>query len=167
MPAQPDAYEFSIKTPVTPVRWADYDAVRACCKPFWAPPCLCYPTLPGSSAMVCMLDILLRDWMLVSSRECSCCAQELSMLWEALLGAMESGDMPELARCILTFAYTWYNFMPLARGTAAAGYVAILALFAAAGMPVSTPCPKVIFKQTVPAEQPEQRCSSSRRMQSH
>jgi hypothetical protein len=29
MPAQPDAYEFSIKTPVTPARWAEYDAVRA------------------------------------------------------------------------------------------------------------------------------------------
>ena len=27
MPGQPDSYEFSIKTPVTPVRWADYDAV--------------------------------------------------------------------------------------------------------------------------------------------
>ena len=32
MPGQPDSYEFSIKTPVTPVRWADYDAVtsRSC-----------------------------------------------------------------------------------------------------------------------------------------
>ena len=29
MPAetQPDAYEFSIRTPVTPVRWADYEQV--------------------------------------------------------------------------------------------------------------------------------------------
>ena len=70
-------------------------------------------------------------------------AQELSALWEGLLGALEAGRLPDLARAVLAFAYTWYNFMPLARGTAAAGYVAILGLFAAAGMPVSTPCPKV------------------------
>ena len=25
---QPDGYEFSIKTPVTPARWQDYDEVR-------------------------------------------------------------------------------------------------------------------------------------------
>ena len=70
--------------------------------------------------------------------------QELSALWEGLLGAMEGGRLPDLARAVLAFAYKWYNFMPLARGTAAAGYVAILGLFAAAGMPVSTPCPKVL-----------------------
>ena len=31
---QPDAYEFSIRTPVTPVRWKDYDEVGAgkCCR---------------------------------------------------------------------------------------------------------------------------------------
>ena len=69
--------------------------------------------------------------------------QELSALWEQLLGALEAGRAPDLARAVLAFAYTWYNFMPLARGTAAAGYVAILGLFAAAGMPVSAPCPKV------------------------
>lgn len=27
MREQPDAYEFSIKTPVTPARWEDYDTV--------------------------------------------------------------------------------------------------------------------------------------------
>ena len=69
--------------------------------------------------------------------------QELSALWERVLGALEAGSAPDLARAVLAFAYTWYNFMPLARGTAAAGYVAILGLFAAAGMPVSAPCPKV------------------------
>ena len=68
--------------------------------------------------------------------------QELSALWERVLGALEGGRAPDLACAALAFAYTWYNFMPLARGTAAAGYVAILGLFAAAGAPVSAPCPK-------------------------
>jgi hypothetical protein len=35
-----------------------------------------------------------------------------------------------------------YNFMPLARGTAACGYTALLSLFWAAGMPVTSSIPK-------------------------
>lgn len=35
-----------------------------------------------------------------------------------------------------------YNFMPLARGTAAVGYTTMLGLFWAAGMPITTPIPK-------------------------
>ena len=69
--------------------------------------------------------------------------QELSALWEALLAEMSAGNAPGLARTALTFAYFWYNFMPLARGTAAAGYVAILGIFLAAGMPITSPIPKV------------------------
>lgn len=34
---------------------------------------------------------------------------------------------------ILTIAFYWYNFMPLARGTAACGYVSILGMFLATG----------------------------------
>ena len=46
MPSQPDSYEFSIKTPVTPVRWADYDAVRVCFPPVFSrqKPILCNRT---------------------------------------------------------------------------------------------------------------------------
>jgi hypothetical protein len=69
--------------------------------------------------------------------------QELSALWEDFLEAMAAGDMPKVARAALGFAYFWYNFMPLARGTAAAGYVALLGVFLAAGMPITTPIPKV------------------------
>lgn len=29
VPTQPDAYEFSIRTPVTPPRWKDFDQVTA------------------------------------------------------------------------------------------------------------------------------------------
>ena len=31
VPSQPDAYEFSIRTPVTPPRWTDFDEVTASC----------------------------------------------------------------------------------------------------------------------------------------
>jgi hypothetical protein len=93
VPNQPDAVEFSIRTPVTPPRWKDYD-------------------------------------------------QELEAAWEGLVGCLLQGDLAGAARGILTFGYYWYNFMPLARGTAAVGYTTILALFWAAGVPVCTPIPK-------------------------
>jgi hypothetical protein len=43
---------------------------------------------------------------------------------------------------ILCYAYYWYNFMPLARGTAAVGYTTMLGLFWAAGMPITQPIPR-------------------------
>ena len=52
------------------------------------------------------------------------------------------GDLPQAAPLILTYGYYWYNFMPLARGTAACGYTTILSLFWAAGMPVTASIPK-------------------------
>ena len=52
------------------------------------------------------------------------------------------GDLPRAAPLILTYGYYWYNFMPLARGTAACGYTTILSLFWAAGMPVTASIPK-------------------------
>ena len=66
------------------------------------------------------------------------------MLWEA--GAWRGcrhEDWPgRLLESILKFAYFWYNFMPLARGTAAAGYIFILSMFLAAGMPVTASIPE-------------------------
>ena len=53
-----------------------------------------------------------------------------------------SGDQTRAAPLILTYAYYWYNFMPLARGTAACGYATLLSLFWAAGMPVTASIPK-------------------------
>jgi hypothetical protein len=50
-------------------------------------------------------------------------------------------DGPAAAAAILRFTYYWYNFMPLARGTAACGYTTLLALFWAAGMPVTARIP--------------------------
>ena len=48
-----------------------------------------------------------------------------------------------MAQATLRYAFLWYNFMPLARGTAVVGYITLLGIFAAAGMPVTTPAPKV------------------------
>ncbi|GIL49345.1 hypothetical protein Vafri_5718 [Volvox africanus] len=93
VPNQPDAYEFSIRTPVTPPRWKDFDA-------------------------------------------------ELESAFEAILQAFVDEDLPKLAQRILTYCYYWYNFMPLARGTAAVGYTTMLSMFWAAGMPVTTAIPK-------------------------
>lgn len=64
------------------------------------------------------------------------------MLWEQVLEGVHAEDGPAAARSILAFAYFWYNFMPLARGTAAAGYIFILSLFLAAGMPITASIPK-------------------------
>ncbi len=58
------------------------------------------------------------------------------------LAAHSPGDRPLLARRAMTYAYYWYNFMPLARGTAAVGYTTLMAWFWAAGMPVTATIPK-------------------------
>ncbi|KAK9791186.1 hypothetical protein WJX73_002593 [Symbiochloris irregularis] len=90
---QPDAYDFSIRTPVTPPRWHQYD-------------------------------------------------EELQLQWEVLVQALVAGDRPAVAEAALRYAFLWYNFMPLARGTAVVGYITILAIFLAADMPVTSPIPK-------------------------
>ena len=63
-------------------------------------------------------------------------------MWEQTLSCLEKADGPTIAKSILHYAYFWYNFMPLARGTAAAGYIFILSMFLAAGMPVTASIPK-------------------------
>ena len=73
--------------------------------------------------------------------------QELTSLWQKVLQALREDDAPSTAESILTLAYFWYNFMPLARGTAAAGYICILGLFLAAGMPVIASIPKARHNQ--------------------
>ncbi|KXZ44388.1 hypothetical protein GPECTOR_68g359 [Gonium pectorale] len=109
VPNQPDAYEFSIRTPVTPPRWKDFDA-------------------------------------------------ELEAAFEAILQAFAADDLPRLASSILTYCYYWYNFMPLARGTAAVGYTTMLSLFWAAGMPVSAAIPKdyQVDWEAILAQHPDQ-----------
>jgi len=59
-----------------------------------------------------------------------------------VVAALAAGDRPAVARAALGYAYVWYNFMPLARGTAVVGYVTLLGVFLAAGMPISAAIPK-------------------------
>ena len=89
---QPHSFEFSIRTPVTPARWEDYD-------------------------------------------------EELRGVFDNLLEALGERDRKAAATAALRFAYYWYNFMPLARGSALCGYVSILGAFLAAGMPVRSAIP--------------------------
>ncbi len=70
-------------------------------------------------------------------------AQEFHALWELLLEALTSGNKPQIAHAALTYVYYWYNFMPLARGTAVTGYITLLAIFLAADMPITSYIPKV------------------------
>lgn len=57
--------------------------------------------------------------------------------------ALASGHKPQTAHAALTYVYYWYNFMPLARGTAVTGYITLLAIFLAADMPITSFIPKV------------------------
>jgi hypothetical protein len=68
--------------------------------------------------------------------------QEITAAWGSILNELASGHRTEAAECMLQFAYYWYNFMPLARGTAAVGYTVLLAMFWAAGVPADAPIPK-------------------------
>ena len=64
-------------------------------------------------------------------------------MWQAAVDAIASQGSEKAAQAILQYAYYWYNFMPLARGSAMVGYTTILSLFLAAGMPISAAIPKV------------------------
>ncbi|KAJ7524847.1 hypothetical protein O6H91_17G024500 [Diphasiastrum complanatum] len=75
---------------------------------------------------------------------------EMAAAWEELCqeyfeASSISSNMESLKKvrdCILRLTYYWYNFMPLARGTAVVGYTTLLGLFLAADMNVTTSIPK-------------------------
>lgn len=77
---------------------------------------------------------------------------EMAVAWEALCSAYcgegyGSNDLLVLENvkdAILRMTYYWYNFMPLARGTAVVGYVVLLGLFLAANMEITTTIPEGI-----------------------
>lgn len=104
---------------------------------------------------LCLLLILVVSWLCIGSMlwgkvpqlTTSPHEQELSHCFERVLDvlAAEQPDKDAVVDAILTYAYYWYNFMPLARGTAVVGYIVILALFLAAGMPITAAIPKVDF----------------------
>lgn len=137
VPNQPDAYEFSIRTPVTPPRWRDFDVELEA----------------GWEAIIAELSkglLSIRKWpqrVLITVHfqpyvGCASCMRGLLRRRDHGCCFADRPDPQLAARAILTYGYYWYNFMPLARGTAACGYTTILSLFWAAGMPISTRIPK-------------------------
>eukprot|EP01023_Acetabularia_acetabulum_P065506 TRINITY_DN8686_c1_g1_i1.p1 TRINITY_DN8686_c1_g1~~TRINITY_DN8686_c1_g1_i1.p1 ORF type:complete len:166 (+),score=28.76 TRINITY_DN8686_c1_g1_i1:289-786(+) len=70
----------------------------------------------------------------------------------------ESDDKMQATRSILRFVYYWYNFMPLARGSAACGYASLLGMFMALDMPISTQVPEGVQVdwEAILATSPEQ-----------
>ncbi|CAI5992920.1 unnamed protein product [Closterium sp. NIES-64] len=100
----PTGFDFAIRTPGTPSRWADYDAEMAAA---WEDLCAVVGEKMQGGA------------------------------WRPPLGP----SMARFQRAVLRLAYYWYNFMPLARGTAMVGYVVTLALFLAAQLQVTATIP--------------------------
>ncbi|CAI5531953.1 unnamed protein product [Closterium sp. Naga37s-1] len=100
----PTGFDFAIRTPGTPSRWADYDAEMTAA---WEDLCAVVGEKMQGGA------------------------------WRPPLGP----SMARFQRAVLRLAYYWYNFMPLARGTAMVGYVVTLALFLAAQLQVTATIP--------------------------
>jgi hypothetical protein len=94
-------YDFSIRTPGTPSRWADYDAEMAAA------------------------------WQALCDAYCN-----------KAYGSLELSELENVRDCVLRLSFYWYNFMPLARGTAVVGYITLLGLFLAANMKVTSSIPK-------------------------
>ncbi|KAL3699782.1 hypothetical protein R1sor_017804 [Riccia sorocarpa] len=95
-----NGFDFSIRTPGTPERWAQYDEEMTAA---WEEYCRFY--------------------------------------WVRSKVPNNPKQMKQLQECILRLSYYWYNFMPLARGTAVVGYVTLLGLFLAADMEVTASIP--------------------------
>lgn len=58
----------------------------------------------------------------------------------------QSGEeIDRVTELILSIAFYWYNFMPLARGTAICGYVSILGMFLATGTHLQAPIPASVL----------------------
>ncbi|KAL7714763.1 Tetratricopeptide repeat protein [Entamoeba marina] len=73
--------------------------------------------------------------------------KELEACWKKIvvgvLTRKNSVDEQEsLLRSVYTFAFFWYNFMPLSRGTAAAGFVFMMGMLASLGIKINKPIPK-------------------------
>ncbi len=71
--------------------------------------------------------------------------QELSHCFDRVLTALAAtpADKDTIVDSILDYVYYWYNFMPLARGSAVVGYIVLLAMFLTAGMPITASIPEV------------------------
>lgn len=76
--------------------------------------------------------------------------EEMTSAWEALCnaycgenyGSTDLDALETVRDAILRMTYYWYNFMPLARGTAVTGFVVLLGLLLAANMEFTESIPK-------------------------
>lgn len=72
--------------------------------------------------------------------------EEMDFIWAQFMTEAkkpkDERDLDRLSDLILTLTFFWYNFMPLARGTAACGYVGLLGMFLALDIDIDTPVPK-------------------------
>ena len=68
---------------------------------------------------------------------------EMELAWENLAQTIKNGkDVAVILKDILVLAFYWYNFMPLVRGTALCGLVAIHGLLLAAGFEIKGNIPE-------------------------
>ncbi len=92
-PSSGFGYEFSIRTPGTPQRFAEF-------------------------------------------------AIELDLVWSKLVAAIRGlQDEQEVLDAALRLCFFWYNFMPLSRGTAAIGQIALHAILLSCGLEIEEPIP--------------------------
>jgi len=73
--------------------------------------------------------------------------EELTYIFGELTKAVRSPDfdLEKVSDLILIMAFYWYNFMPLSRGTAATGYIALVAMFLAIGIKIDTLVPEAFL----------------------
>jgi len=57
----------------------------------------------------------------------------------------EQMNLDRVSDLILTLTFYWYNFMPLSRGTAACGYVGLVAMFLSIGIHISDLVPELVL----------------------
>uniref|UniRef100_A0A6B2KYK7 Uncharacterized protein n=1 Tax=Arcella intermedia TaxID=1963864 RepID=A0A6B2KYK7_9EUKA len=69
---------------------------------------------------------------------------EMTSIWNKLTEAVREKplDMDKVSNLILTFEFFWYNYMPLSRGSAAAGLIVMISMFLAIGIKIDTSIPK-------------------------
>jgi len=70
--------------------------------------------------------------------------EELTFVWNQLSSEASKSeiDINRVSDLILTLTFYWYNFMPLSRGTAAVGYMGLMAMFLANDIEISTFVPQ-------------------------
>lgn len=118
----PEGVELSIRTPLTPSRWAQYEPeMQAAWQAY----------LNAAQAQQAAMHDGLHDGSHDGSHNAS-------------HGSSAAGDAPSRAvlDAVLRLTFFWFNFMPLTRGSAATGWAMLMALMLACDFEVTTPMPE-------------------------